>query len=108
MSATRTLAQKLSTIAAGWSKDPFRPNLQLQSFLQALSAHPNLTREAIQAATALKENAMQSKYPLSKMMLKPASMPHHYERLIEGYHKSVQGPQPIFNLPSVENIVLCR
>ncbi|KAF8346610.1 hypothetical protein F5887DRAFT_87409 [Amanita rubescens] len=91
-SAMRTkIAQELSTLAASWSKDPFRPNIQLQSFLQALSAHPNLTREAVDAAKALKDNAMQRKYPLSKMMLKPASMPHHYERLIEGYHKSVQG-----------------
>ncbi|KAF8622609.1 hypothetical protein AX15_006867 [Amanita polypyramis BW_CC] len=92
MSPAKTkLAQQLSTIAAGWVKDPFRPNIQLQSFLQALTTHPNLTQEAVHAAKVLKENAVQRKYPLSGVMLKPASMSHHYERLLEGYHKSIQG-----------------
>ena len=60
------IAQELSTLAASWSKDPFRPNIQLQSFLQALSAHPNLTREAVDAAKALKDNATQRKVSFSR------------------------------------------
>lgn len=94
MSAVRTkLSQQLSATASNWPKDPFRPNIQLQTFLQALAAHPNLTQEAVNAANALKENTMRKKYKLSKTMLKPASMPHHYERLMDGYQKSVQGVQ---------------
>jgi len=67
MSATRTkIAQELSTLAASWSKDPFRPNILLQSLMQALSAHPNLTCEAVDAAKALRDNAMQRKVSFSR------------------------------------------
>ncbi|KAH7924342.1 hypothetical protein BV22DRAFT_1105546 [Leucogyrophana mollusca] len=90
MSASK-LSQKLSTIAASWPADPFRPNLQLKNFLQSLSAHPKLTPEAVQAAQALRDNAIQKKYPLSSKILKPASMPKHYERLVDGYERSAKG-----------------
>ncbi|TFK69769.1 hypothetical protein BDN72DRAFT_819631 [Pluteus cervinus] len=91
MSATTRLAQKLNTIADLWVNDPFRPNIQLQAFLKSLATHPRLTPQAVQAARALKDNNAQKQYPLSKRTLQPASMPHHYDRLIEGYHKSLQG-----------------
>ena len=32
-----------------------------------------------------------SQYALSEHMLKPASMPHHYTRLVEAFEKSAQG-----------------
>lgn len=89
--APTKLAQKLAAIADSWVKDPFRPNLQLQTFLKSLAAHPRLTPQAVQAARALRDNGLQKQYPLSKKMLKPASMPHHYDRLIEGYQKSARG-----------------
>ena len=60
MSATK-LSQKLSTIAASWPTDPFRPNLQLRNFLQSLSTHPNLKPKAVEAANALKDNAIMKK-----------------------------------------------
>ncbi|PFH45741.1 hypothetical protein AMATHDRAFT_158026 [Amanita thiersii Skay4041] len=88
---TGKLAQRLNAIAATWYTDPFRPNIQLQTFLQSLASHPNLTPRAVDAARALQVNAMQKKYPLSKKMLQPASTPKHYDRLLEGYHKSAQG-----------------
>ena len=55
--ATKTkLAQQLSTVASTWIKDPFRPNMQLQTLLQSLATHPRLTPQAVNAALALKEN----------------------------------------------------
>lgn len=54
--ATTMLAQKLNSIAGTWVKDPFRPNLQLHTFLQSLATHPRLTHRAVQAARALRDN----------------------------------------------------
>jgi len=83
--------KSLSTIATSWPIDPFRPTLQLRLFLQSLSTHPNLTPNAIEAANALKENLIMKEYPLSKKTLEPASRPHHYNRVLEGYEKSSRG-----------------
>lgn len=58
MATTTKLAQKMNNIAAAWPKDPFRPQIQLKTFLTSLSAHPNLTPQAVQAARALKDNDM--------------------------------------------------
>jgi len=67
MSATK-LSQKLGVIAASWPTDPFRPTLQLKSFLQSLSTHPNLTPKAVAAANSLKDNVITKKvYILSTM-----------------------------------------
>ena len=106
----KQLSRKLSSIAESWVKDPFRPNLQLQTFLKSLAAHPRLTPQAVNAANALRDNQLQKKvspfesilafsvfdlvyyqYPLSKRLLRPASAPLHYERLVEGFEKSAQG-----------------
>lgn len=54
--ATRTLAQKLNSISGTWVKDPFRPNLQLQTLLQSLATHPNLTHRVVLAARTLRDN----------------------------------------------------
>ncbi|KDR74080.1 hypothetical protein GALMADRAFT_124303 [Galerina marginata CBS 339.88] len=89
--STRQLSQKLTSIAETWTRDPFRPNLQLQTFLTSLAAHPRLTPEAVEATRALQNNDMQKKYPLTQKMLRPASAPLHYERLVEGFEKSAQG-----------------
>ncbi|EAU87525.1 hypothetical protein CC1G_11197 [Coprinopsis cinerea okayama7 len=88
---SKQLAQKLSTIADAWVRDPFRPNIQLSTFLKSLADHPKLTPQAVQAARALQKNEIKKAYPLSDKMLRPASMPQHYERLLEGYKKSQQG-----------------
>jgi hypothetical protein len=104
------LSRKLSSIAESWVKDPFRPNLQLHTFLKSLAAHPRLTPQAVDAACALRDNQLQKKvslfglipafsvidllhyqYPLSQRILRPASTPLHYERLVEGFEKSAQG-----------------
>ncbi|KIM41901.1 hypothetical protein M413DRAFT_445110 [Hebeloma cylindrosporum] len=89
--STKQLSQKLGAIAESWTKDPFRPNLQLQTFLKSLAAHPRLTPQAVEATRALRDNDMQKKYRLSQKMLRPASAPQHYERLVEGFEKSAQG-----------------
>ncbi|KAF8968703.1 hypothetical protein BDZ97DRAFT_1654730 [Flammula alnicola] len=89
--STKQLSQKVAAIAESWTKDPFRPNLQLQTFLKSLAAHPRLTPQAVEATRALRDNDMYKKYPLSQKMLRPASSPLHYERLVEGYEKSAQG-----------------
>jgi hypothetical protein len=68
MAATKILSQKLSTIAVSWPTDPFRPTLQLKNFLQSLSAHPNLTPKAVEAAKILQDNVVMSKvYPDAPM-----------------------------------------
>ncbi|PPQ68976.1 hypothetical protein CVT25_009161 [Psilocybe cyanescens] len=89
--STKILSQKLSAIAETWVKDPFRPNLQLQTFLKSLAAHPRLTPKAVEATRALRDDVMHKKYPLSARMLRPATSPLHYERLLEGFQKSAQG-----------------
>ncbi|PCH43015.1 hypothetical protein WOLCODRAFT_73673 [Wolfiporia cocos MD-104 SS10] len=91
MSAATKTAQQLRTIAAFWPGDPFRPNLQLKNLLDALADHPNLSAQAVKAARALQTNEFQKKYPLSDSTLKPASMPHYYTRLVEGFEKSARG-----------------
>lgn len=61
MSAASKVSRKLSSIAASWPTDPFRPNLQLKNFLQSLSTHPNLTPKAVDAVDALKSNVIITK-----------------------------------------------
>lgn len=56
MALKTKLAQQLTTIASTWTKDPFRPNMQLQTLLQSLATHPRLTPQAVNAALALQEN----------------------------------------------------
>ncbi|KAF9006945.1 hypothetical protein BDQ17DRAFT_1238338 [Cyathus striatus] len=89
--ATKNASQRLLTIADSWTKDPFRPNLQLHNFLRSLSKHPKLTNEAVAAARVLQNNKMRKRYELTSKTLRPASMPLHYPRLVEGYEKSAQG-----------------
>ncbi|KAJ8587956.1 hypothetical protein M405DRAFT_741118 [Rhizopogon salebrosus TDB-379] len=84
-------AQQLTKIASSWPVDPFRPNIQLKNFLKSLSVHPKLTFDAVQAAQSLRDNTIQKKYALSTRTLQPASMPKHYERLVEGYERSARG-----------------
>ncbi|KAF8904786.1 hypothetical protein CPB84DRAFT_1677228 [Gymnopilus junonius] len=88
---TKQLSTKLATIAGTWTKDPFRPNLQLQNFLKSLANHPKLTPQAVEATRALRDNVMQKKYPLSQKMLRPASSPLYYERLVTGFERSAKG-----------------
>ncbi|KAA1466845.1 hypothetical protein DENSPDRAFT_56410 [Dentipellis sp. KUC8613] len=85
------LAQRLRQLAAAWPADPLRPTLQLKTFLASLADHPRLTTRAVQAVRALEENQFQTRLPVPEKTLRPASMPHHYERLAEGYQKSLKG-----------------
>jgi hypothetical protein len=57
MSSTKQLGARLARIADAWPADPFRPNMQLKSFLQSLAEHPNLSPAAVDAARALEGNA---------------------------------------------------
>jgi hypothetical protein len=63
--SAKQLSQKLGAIAESWTKDPFRPNLQLQTFLKSLAAHPRLTPQAVEATRALRDNDMQKKVCLA-------------------------------------------
>lgn len=71
--ATKQLSQKLHSIAESWIKDPFRPNLQLQTFLKSLVAHPRLTPQAVDAVRALRDNQLQKKVRLLRSSLKLSS-----------------------------------
>ncbi|KAH9476915.1 hypothetical protein JR316_0010831 [Psilocybe cubensis] len=62
--STKALSQKLTVIAETWIKDPFRPNLQLQTFLKSLAAHPRLTPKAVEATRALRDDVMHQKVAL--------------------------------------------
>ncbi|THU93854.1 hypothetical protein K435DRAFT_829406 [Dendrothele bispora CBS 962.96] len=89
--ASVKLSQKMSAIAQLWHKDPFRPHLQLGVFLGSLAKHPRLTPQAVQAAQTLRDNRIKKRYQISEKTLNPASMPQHYDRLVEGFRKSAQG-----------------
>lgn len=109
--STTKLSQQLHRIAAQWPGDPFRPHLQLKNFLSSLADHPQLTPHAVKSAHALLNNDIQRKvspwcdlhirvthtryeylqYKLTDKMLRPKSMPMHYERLVEGVEKSAKG-----------------
>lgn len=109
MPPTINLAAQLHKIATQWPVDPFRPHLQLKTFLGSLAEHPQLTPSAVNAARALENNEFQKKvricaplesnighlnitqYRLSEKTLQPASMPKYYSRLVEGFEKSAQG-----------------
>ena len=87
----RNLAGELLKVSTAWPKDPFRPNLQLPVFLESLAKHPRLTPASVKASEALLNNAIRAKYPTPETLLRPKSMPLHYDRLLEGYEKSAQG-----------------
>ncbi|CAA7262611.1 unnamed protein product [Cyclocybe aegerita] len=89
--SSRQLAQKLGAIAQTWTKDPFRPNVQLQTFLKSLAGYSRLTPETVEATRALRDNDMMKKYPLPEKLRHPVSSPQYYDRLLEGYEKSSQG-----------------
>jgi len=89
--ASSKLPAQLHRIAAAWPVDPFRGHIQLKTFLEALADHPSLTPHAVRAARVLQDNELQKQYALSERLLKPASMPHHYTRLVEAFDKSAQG-----------------
>ncbi|KAI0668876.1 hypothetical protein C8Q78DRAFT_1070948 [Trametes maxima] len=90
-SAATPLRQQMQRIAAKWPGDPFRPNVQLKTFLESLAEHPNLTPTAVRATQALQENELQTKYALSAKTLQPASFPNYYTRLVEAFDKSAKG-----------------
>lgn len=60
MAARAILSKQLRQVADGWAPDPmFAP--QFKTFLTSLSEHPNLTREAVDAARALQDNRILQK-----------------------------------------------
>ena len=60
----KTLGAQLKNIAKAWQYDPLHPNYQLSTFLDSLASHPNLTKEAVKAAQALKDDAAKKKVRL--------------------------------------------
>lgn len=54
--APASLKHQMQKIAGRWTEDPFRPNVQLKTFLTSLADHPNLTPMAVRAARALENN----------------------------------------------------
>ncbi|KAJ7353591.1 hypothetical protein DFH08DRAFT_857191 [Mycena albidolilacea] len=88
---TGKLAADMARIAGACPIDPLRPHIQLQTFLKSLATHPRLTPAAVRAAQALERNEMQKKYALTEKTLNPPSAPLHYEKLVEGIDKSMQG-----------------
>ncbi|KAF7313313.1 hypothetical protein HMN09_00309900 [Mycena chlorophos] len=88
---TTKLAVEMARIASACPVDPLRPHIQLKTLLNSLAAHPRLTPGAVNAAQRLERNEMQQKYALSERILRPASVPLHYEKLVEGVEKSMQG-----------------
>ncbi|OSD03681.1 hypothetical protein PYCCODRAFT_1466603 [Trametes coccinea BRFM310] len=92
MSAVTTaVRQQMQRIAAQWPADPFRPTVQLKTFMESLAEHPNLTPAAVRASQAIQNNEFMNKYALSQKMLHPPSYPQYYTRLIEAFDKSAQG-----------------
>jgi len=59
--SSRALSQKLVSIAETWTKDPFRPNIQLSTFLNSLAAHPRLTKRVVDDTRTLRDNVMMNK-----------------------------------------------
>lgn len=57
----RAVSKELSSLAEKWTMDPFRPNLQLSSFLKSLAAHPRLTKQVIEDTRSLQRNEMMKK-----------------------------------------------
>ncbi|KAH9922308.1 uncharacterized protein BXZ73DRAFT_91601 [Epithele typhae] len=82
---------RMMTAATNWPVDPFRPHVQVRVLLESLADHPRLTPEAVKAMEGLRSNTIKKKYPLPAKILKPASMPLHYTRLVEAFEKSAQG-----------------
>ncbi|KAI0656296.1 hypothetical protein C8Q70DRAFT_1013671 [Cubamyces menziesii] len=89
--ASSALRQQMQRIAAKWPEDPFRPNMQLKTFLGSLAEHPNLTPASVRTARALERDEFKSKYALSEKILQPASFPNYYTRLVEAFDKSAKG-----------------
>lgn len=61
-----SLSNRLLALAKSWPKDPFRPNMQLGVFLESLSTHPGLTRKAVAATEALKNDVLKTKVSLPR------------------------------------------
>ena len=58
---TKVVGNRLQKLATQWPADPFRPHLQLKTFLESLSHHPNLTDEAVTATRSLLQNDLRHK-----------------------------------------------
>lgn len=58
---SRAAGSQLQKLAAQWPADPFRPHLQLKTFLESLSYHPNLTDEAVTATRSLVQDDLRRK-----------------------------------------------
>lgn len=65
MAASVSIArQQLQKIAAKWPGDPFRPEVQLKTFLTSLADHPRLSPEIVSAARALQNDEFKHKVSL--------------------------------------------
>ncbi|KAG8908331.1 hypothetical protein FRB99_007257 [Tulasnella sp. 403] len=88
-----TRANTLRQLAKNWPKDPVRPNLQFGELLNyvAENSPEGVPARGISAVKALQSNHLMKKYPISPRTTKPASFPHHYDRLVLGYENATKG-----------------
>ncbi|KAF7301126.1 hypothetical protein MIND_00676800 [Mycena indigotica] len=91
MTRAAKLGAEMARIATACPTDPLRPHIQLRTLLNSLAAHPKLTPGVVNAAQTLERNEIKQRYPLTDKILRPASVPLHYEKLVEGVEKSMQG-----------------
>ncbi|KAH8823838.1 hypothetical protein DL96DRAFT_1670722 [Flagelloscypha sp. PMI_526] len=90
-----TLGKELVKISQKWPQDPFRPHLQINTFLASLATHPKLTPNAVKATQTLLNGDISKKFPLSEKMMQPAAFPKYYDRMQVGMEKALQGiPRP--------------
>jgi hypothetical protein len=74
--STKAIGNKLQRLAAQWPADPLRPHLQLKTFLESLSHHPNLTDEAVIATRSLFQNDLRHKVRRSIVIANPVTHGH--------------------------------
>ncbi|KIY48511.1 hypothetical protein FISHEDRAFT_73484 [Fistulina hepatica ATCC 64428] len=90
-SAPPKLSKEMTKIASRWKQDIMRPHLQLQALMRGLSTHPHLTPKAVAAARTLKNDVISKRYPFPESLRRPASFPHHYDKLADGLEKARSG-----------------
>lgn len=59
--APTSLKHQMQKIAGRWAEDPFRPNVQLKTFLTSLAEHPGLAPAAVRAVRALENDEFKKK-----------------------------------------------
>lgn len=78
---------KLLWIAKEWPFTKLRPKLQFKNLVQNIHdrshEHEQIAGKSVVALEALLNNKHFNNYPLSAKMLKPASAPNHYDKVLD-------------------------